>query len=86
MIVGRRELLEDPRADLICELASAEVSSTVDQGTETNKKQKQRRPRVTFLSPNWQVGSHLVAVSYCHNWSEREDLNLRPPGPEPGAL
>jgi hypothetical protein len=25
-------------------------------------------------------------VSYGKDWSGREDLNLRPPGPEPGAL
>ena len=25
-------------------------------------------------------------VSYCKDWSGREDSNLRPPGPEPGAL
>src|ERR1700745_2888922 len=25
-------------------------------------------------------------VSYRKDWSGREDLNLRPPGPEPGAL
>jgi integrase len=27
-----------------------------------------------------------MEVSYCKDWSGREDLNLRPPGPEPGAL
>ena len=25
-------------------------------------------------------------ASYTKHWSGREDLNLRPPGPEPGAL
>ena len=29
------------------------------------------------------AGRHL---SYCFNWSEREDLNLRPPVPQTGAL
>jgi hypothetical protein len=33
-----------------------------------------------------QVGPHDVLFSAVDNWSGREDLNLRPPGPEPGAL
>ena len=59
----------------------------------------QRCERLLFLSQahvdgSQVVGRHVVFLSplqeflqdYGKDWSGREDLNLRPPGPEPGAL
>jgi integrase len=41
---------------------------------------------VTNHVTNEAIGESAASVTHRKDWSGREDLNLRPPGPEPGAL
>src|SRR6266404_7127042 len=51
----------------------------------------QNRSRASMLHPlhpklSWKLASRNEMIRKEKKWSGRKDLNLRPPGPEPGAL
>ena len=66
--------------------ADAAVSGRFIGGLRADKRGAER-PRIRFpAEPSRQVHCARVLASTAKDWSEREDLNFRPPAPHAGAL
>ena len=74
--------------------SSAEVTREIYLHCPAEARKAVQRVETLLIGPKWtQVadrarngGSSNSMTFLGLNWSGREDLNLRPPGPEPGAL
>ena len=82
--VAQPTLHEDPRTvrRQVIRHCEANLSSVLEQNSDAGGWPIQA---VIWLEwGRWHGTAELVP--WGQNWSGREDLNLRPPGPEPGAL